>query len=1236
MNKDQLTLNQRRAIETLDRSCVVTAGPGAGKTRVLVERVLNLLRQGKADLDQIAAITFTNKAANEMKQKIRRMLLDLAQSAMRASDARRWHELRRRVDSAQISTIHGFCSSVLRAQPVETQTDPEFTILEEYTSRLLLLNAAEEAINNLVDERDEIAARLITGYTRRGLIEALIRLYEATRTLGLTLEEVERLTLSNLSTLSDYQAAVAAVEEMVDDMFCRTELKGKMREQAQAVRETWTRSRPRLSAEPRLEDARVFDECLDAMENATPHKRGKIAEPAELLESQLEDLRLIFYDLCGRDTLVALISILRRIEARYREARAEQGGLDYEDLQLRVRDLFRTHPWLARQYASKYRFILVDEFQDTNRLQKEILDLLMAGREAGNSDFATNLFIVGDARQSIYNFRGAAVEVFAEAGQELEKQGAATIVLDTNFRSAESLVRFFNEFFSRLMRLGPDQNPVAMQQLGYVEFIANEASRGVSPHPPVELLLEIGAHVKSAEAGRELEAERIAARIAEMVQSGQCLVGESTEDGQQRFRPVRYGDIAVLFRAMTSTKVYEQALRKRGIPYYVLAGKGFYQREEIQDMLSLLRFLENRTDEIALVSALRSPLFGISDETLYWLRQHAERRSHCIATHDSLLSSLLDYQAISELSADQVPLVAAAAETLAHLPGQRNRVSLRDLVEEILTTTSYEALQATCFDGHQRIANLRKLVDLARDFEARGPHFLRDFIHYIAQFTEMETRESEAQLESGIGNAVQIMTVHKAKGVEFPVVIIPDLARRFRMSAPELAFDRSLGIGMKIPDPRGFLHETRLRQRVARQIEQREFFESQRVLFVAATRAKDHLILSGASPKQVRNQKPETGNQKIAASDLQGATSWLEWICAILGTSDPQTLPEVYQWNGLQLRVAPSGELAAEIGTTMERIVDRFPETLNGEPVPPDELPALTEPDQRDFQLIVRRIEPITIERTTTTQSMAVTRLVSFAQCPLKYYYESILGLPGQDEYETSSRLIEPFPSDGELSGLVRGTIIHRFCEEYDGSEDWEPVLRRFVDEEVGAVATGDLDDARRRAFAQARPLVERYLHSEVWQQIEQILWSGKGGRVESEVEFVYHTGVMPLRGRIDKLIVRDEGRATIVDFKTHRVMPEEVEELAREHELQMRVYAIGVRQALRREDVRAEFYFLEPNVRFQVDQRRLDATQTAQELDELCQQVLKVRGIQDAIARPSATRCRRCQYFSFCPSRAI
>jgi ATP-dependent helicase/nuclease subunit A len=1219
---NRFTENQQRAIETLDRDCVVTAGPGAGKTRVLVERVIHILRQGLAGLDQIVAITFTNKAANEMKERIRQALSDLVRHSQKRSEARRWTTLKRQLEFASISTIHGFCANVLRAHPVQARIDPAFAILDEYTSRLLLREAAQATVTELIDEQNEAAARLVVGYGRQDFIYELVRLYEKVRALGLTFDQVEEWTERNRKSAEAYSEAVAALRECVDEILNQSGWTATMQQQVDDLAEGWQKHQHRFPAAPTIESSGRFFEVTDRLKKVKLDARGRMKELVQPFREHLERIQLIFYDACAPETVATILQALRRIDGRYTEAKAARRSLDYEDLQWKVRQLFTEYPWLARQHASRYQFILVDEFQDTNGLQKTILDLLVTSHDEQTRRSTTNLFIVGDARQSVYNFRGAEVEVFDETAGELEQRGAEPIELDMNFRSTPGLVAFFNALFSRAMTLDSGDDEATMRRLGYVGYRQGQAHRQPPElQTPVELLLDIGEHVGEAEQAREHEAERIAARLSQMIANQEKLVAEPSDSGAEALRAVRFGDVAILFRALTDIKLYELALRRAGIPYVVVAGRGFYEREEIQDVLSLLRFLENRTDEIALVSALRSPLFGISDETLYWLRvsdlrpQTSDLRPEA-ADHHPLLTNLLRHDQITQINEPPRPLVTAAAKTIQHLLSLRNRIPLADLLDEILLATDYAALQATKYDGHQRVANLAKLVDLARGFEAGGPHFLSDFVRFIEQFTEMETREAEAQTEASQQDVVQLMTIHKAKGLEFPVVIIPDLARQRRKNPPRIAFDRALGIGLQIPDARGHLHDTALRRQVVDHLQLREHFESQRVLFVAATRARDYLILAGSANSVKTNRS------------LREAGSWLEWLCTILQIDDVASLGELYQWEGIPLKITPGAGLKLEeLRARSTPVVDRYPEIRPGQPIAQTPSPP-SEPLAEQIERIAQRLQPLPVRLDGPAQPLAVTRLLSFARCPLQFYYETVLGLPDSDQYEgVDATRNTQHATPERLSATDRGKIVHTFCELYDGTQDSEAVI-------VKAIEKADILDPEARAHAlnEVRPLVNRYLNSSLYGEVDRLHQSG-AGRVESEVDFIYRTRWLPLRGRMDKLLVDADGQATIVDFKTNRTTSEQVPDVAKEYELQMRIYALAARSALKLQPVKAELYFIEPNVRVQINE---DESTTAQEVDGLCEQVLRARRPEDFPARPSPERCRRCRCFSFCSSRAV
>lgn len=1216
MNRDQLTPAQREAVRTLDRSLVVTAGPGAGKTRVLVERVQYILERGDASLDEIVAVTFTNRAAREMKTKLRQALRALAER----DPAPRWRELARQVETAAISTIHGFCARLLRAHPVEAQVDPEFTILDEFTSRVLLARAVAEVVQERIDAQQEILGRLVIGYSRRELCEALTQLYATLRALGQSLTDVLALTEKNRRTLNDYHAALARWEKAAERLIAFPEPTPQMAEQIQAFEHAFRLYGPLLRMDPRIEDAPIFEECLQELRKARVSKRGRVSPYVAQVETCLEELEWTFYDVCAGEVLAALGELMHQVEARYEQFKRERNGLDYEDLQWKARQLLRAFPPIAASYRRQIRHLLVDEFQDTNALQKEILDLLRGGEER------VHLFLVGDAKQSIYNFRGAAVEVFLSAQREIVERGGAQIELQTNFRSTEPLVRFFNEFFSRLLRL--DESSEAwedypLQELGRTPFAPMTAHRRGGVETPVELLLEIGPHVREREQARRWEAERLADRLLRLVRDQEPVM-----DAEGNLRPARYGDIALLFRAMTDVKIYERALRERGIPYYVLAGRGFYEREEIQDLLSLLQFLENKTDEVALVAALRSPLFGLSDEALFWLRQAAEARAEGWLDPHPLLTELREHERVPGISPEERPRVARAADVLQHLLRLRNRLSLVELLEEILALTHFEAIQATAFDGHQRVANIRKLIELARGFEAGGPHVLSDFLTFVRQFAEI-AEESEAPLTTEAADAVRLLTVHKAKGLEFPIVVLPDLSRPFRRDAPPLLFDRAAGLGLKIPDLRGRLHETWTRQRVLRFLRLREHFENQRLLFVAMTRAQDRLILSGASE---RLRSGDSSSEDLPVS----GTSWLDWIVRVLELPEAE-LPDVYTWNGLRVRLRVGrGEALEGAAVARQTLIARYPALERGEP--PPLLPPLSEAEQQQVQRLLSRLAPVVPEPVEGLLSVAVTRLLALNRCPLQFYYESVLDLPTWDEYEDTAPTGERAAEPARLSPPLRGRLVHRFCQEYDGSEPWEQVLTRLIQEMVPERVWAEAPEGfslREAAWVEVRPLVQNYVRSDLARLSEAILWGGKPGRVESEREILYRARWGIVRGRLDKVIRTDDGAVWIVDFKTDRLRErEDIERLAREYALQMQIYALAAQQAWHPSAIRAELYFLVPDVRVPVSVEAL--SEVAALVDRLTEQIARGRRREDFPARPDPERCRRCRCRAFCPLRAL
>src|SRR2546425_480748 len=532
----ELKPEQAAAAHTLDRHLSVTAGPGAGKTLVLVERYLEILRTKKVAVDNIVAITFTNRAANEMRERVRKEIDNLLKQTD-GDERRRWLRHKRALEGAGITTIHGFCSRVLHEFPVEADIDPQFTLLDEHRATMLLEAMVEESLTNAIQHGDERIVQLTLGASRASLAAALVHLYWKYRGEGLSPDHIERLSEGNHASEENYFSALKELDSVMA----------------------------------------VF---LSAR-GSSPHAEEK-----------------------------------QRLSA-----------LDFDDLQLRTLKLLNTHPEVLTRVAERYRFFLVDEFQDTNGLQRDLMNKLAL-------DTGANLFIVGDRKQSIYGFRGADVDVFAEMTEAIERASGAQQPLKVNFRSQKALIDAFNFLFKRIFEARTEIPREELSQLGYVEHEASIAERPEEHEPPlVEFLVSVLPPARKSnqksESTQEEKTDRFDARerdAAQVVERIDALTGYAgvppaiRAGGRQDACVPRYGDIAILFRALTGVWVYESALRRAGIPYLTVQGKGFYQREEITDLIQLLRFLDNTTDEIALAAVLRSPLCGISDNGLLALR----------------------------------------------------------------------------------------------------------------------------------------------------------------------------------------------------------------------------------------------------------------------------------------------------------------------------------------------------------------------------------------------------------------------------------------------------------------------------------------------------------------------------------------------------------------------------------------------------------------------------------------
>lgn len=1264
-NPRSLEPEQQKAARTLDRNVSVTAGPGAGKTTVLISRYLEILdRHPDISVDQIAAITFTNRAANEMRTRLRAEIDRLMRSC-EGPERARWLRHKRTLDSAVITTIHGFCARLLRQFPVEAGLDPQFELFDEHQTAMLEETVAEDLLTDLINSGDEVIARIIVAVSRSGLVNALLEMYRTARNQGVNLDDLAGRTAQHHISIESLRADLDSLNRWMDEFISMRGLTQAARIKQVETARHWpalrtllqsAASAPSLSDDVLVriaEEIRLFRECRPIRSERTA---SIIASLDELIWAQDLGGRVprSFVDLRAREYSLVMIRALKRLARQLSDEKRRLGALDFDDLQGKAVELLASRPEALRRTATTYRFYLVDEFQDTNSLQRELLDFLAFS-------FTTparrpNLFIVGDRKQSIYGFRGADVDVFRQLTSKITEHRGIEVALERNFRAQEPLVSLFNELFERLFKLEPQEAGDDGDQLGYVEYEPGRANRERSGDEiAAEILIDISAETRASktESLSERDAKQVARRIAALN------------------REFEYKDIALLFRAMTEVHAYESELRRSGIPYLTVQGKGFYAREEVIDLIQLLRFLDNRTDEIALAAVLRSPLCGLSDNALYALRcapvmsgreRGRLRRRRGVRP---LWFALNHYRRISMLTDLEREAAEDARTFLREMQSNRNRQPLADLLRRAVAHSGYQTVIAANFDGAARLANVEKLFNLAERFEKTGANLTRDFVRFVAEFERAGGRESEGQIDE-TANAVRMMTIHQSKGLEFRAVVIPELHRMPDVPREWFQLDRHQGLTVKVPDGRGSLLKGQTFARLRQRAKLREQFESIRLLYVASTRARDRLILSGAM-REKKSLKDESWlSQILRAFDIASADS-IEAGPKPIG--DAQVLFSV---NSLDRQLAQLTALTRR--------------ELETESKSNEQTGGLNAALENGFPLI----EGIEKTRGDIPRRFSVTQLVNYRRCPRQFYFAQVVHAPTGEElgWWNSAEAGEP---PANLTATLRGAVIHRFCERYDEHKDVRETLRLSF-EQVLRQREAQLGDRleeidRDRAIADLMPLAENYVMSSLRSRIEEAAAQAKRpesrARVVSEQPFRLRRPLGLLSGTIDKLIIRENDTALeveIVDFKANRFrssrsapargahtqippngpaaaslsargksarrqlafeFPEqvtddlllraEVARTAEDYRLQMQAYALAVRQLMPDiANLRATLHFLEPNVEFTIEGESLDEQICSVAVNEAASGML-AESSPEYFAPVPADHCRSCSFLEIC-----
>lgn len=1075
----KLNPSQQQAVQAAGQNVLVSAGAGTGKTRVLVERFLDLVLNRKVLVTEILALTFTDKAAAEMKSRIFRRFKE-----------KNCFEERRQLESAAISTLHAFAARILREHPLEAGIAPDFRVIEaeeaDFMKEQALLSVFEAHCHKGTGIFD-----LMRTYGETVVREGLLAIFRAARHGGQSIEEFLQSQPSKES-LPPPPSPKALLKEVGEDSLVEEWLRFE-------TLENWDWAA--------LEDFKAWLKGMTKRKAPWPEIKLRLKA---FLAWKLEAFTGLW-----RDNLKALALAF---EAAYETAKAEEGFLDFDDLEMRATGLFRQKTEASERirelYRQQYKHILVDEFQDTSPLQMALVEFL-AGKD--------NLFLVGDYKQSIYAFRGAEPGLFLakETAYQTQKEGLRISLLE-NYRTVPGLLNWVNRFFERLWEedafrfeaLQPDPQNT---RPGEIRRICIEAREG-----------EDKSHM------RLREAERIAAQMKALHDTGYA-----------------YGDMAMLFEAMTDAPIYEYALKKAAIPYFSVSSRGFYQQPEVRDMMSLLSFLENPFADIPLASVLRSPFFQITDNTLYRLARHAKEKDKT----QPLYRGVLDFENIQGIGADEKDKLVFFRETSAELMRGKDKLRLSELFDLVLERTGYELALAAGPDSARRLANLKKLAAMARQEEVHGPLAAGDFLQRVKQLELQEVRESEAQIETEqSGKVVRLMTIHKSKGLEFKVVFVADMGREGRSTGTrKIMAESGEGVGLQVwnesarkwEEPAGW-------QRLRERLQQKEREERKRLLYVAMTRAKEKLFLSGLAGKA---KEKEESFYKMA--------SWMDWLDACAASAgtveDAEELPGasgndagiVSDWSDIWQQVC-GGELAAE-ATTDELIVR---ERLKPRP-----------------RVLSRAVDlPVSAFALFKVSPEAYSRVYE-AGMPEVWSGEADARPKTQEESAGREILTEDLPADA----ADFGTAMHALFERLDFRQP-EARLEELLEDCFSGLPSACRPEARR--------LFDLFRQTELFSRLQ------KARRIERELPFVLKERHGLIQGVIDVLFEDAEGWH-ILDYKTAEGSEAKVAERGYRHQIEL--YAVACRRLLGCAPKSGILYFLKNQWQYvaSLDEKTLNSAET-------------------------------------------
>lgn len=1185
----KLTPHQELALTTSGHMAL-TANAGSGKTFVLARKYLEALTKNKFEISNVAAITFTEKAASELYLKISILIDEKIIECSNQTERKLLEKIRRQLVSANISTIHSFCISLLREYPVEVELDARFIPIDEILSEELIELSVEEMVRASFDDElvtDEIKYLIRIFSSKIKLQNQIIKLIQNRKNVFVVKNKIYSLAERQIAELffKEYSKKFIDIWNKLKNSFIQNLSLINL-----AVQESDSKNSNAIEVSSKLQRLKTVTDInqilkllseiksLSFTKENTIRKRGYLKnEDSILLQNEIvttEDLmkNLAAFHLPDNHSEIelelarfgkTLIIFLDSALNIYENKKKNEGFIDYEDILLYTKKLLENDK-IQKSISEKYKFILVDEFQDTNEIQYQIflpiLDYLKGGK----------LFIVGDEKQSIYKFRDAEIEIFNLTRSDIKKSVGEKnlLVLTDSFRMAPRICAFCNYVFRNLF----DQPDETIGEVPATDLVCARVDDIVGH-------IEFLACIEDEANTNDTEAELTAKKILKLVSKGDYT----------------FNDISILVRKRKYFAELENVFIKYEIPFAIVGGRGFYQRQSISDVINYLSFLADENNSTALVGLLRSPFFTISDSKLFEI---------------SLIKGKSFWRKLNLVKDDNE--IINICSLLNKNISMSSSVSLPDLIYKIITDRNFISVLSARNDSEQEIANLNKLIGIARNFNEVGFRNLYDFLSFIQDSISNQADEPQAAIITN-SNAVQMMTIHQSKGLEFPVVFLyktDEAGISNSIKSGDVKVDKNFGLLTKVPINQNYFEDYLSAPIISMYNyyeEKKNNAELKRLLYVAVTRAKDELYITSTIKKDSSFKKDSLIN--LLAAGLKNNFSTAEIII-----SDKLELLKIQ--DGKFINRTEQIDVTIPITTKIEI------ENIN------------INKEQKYIDKAIVNIN--SLHSHEKGEIISASKVSIYSQCPLKYLltYEYGFGKFNSDylnfksinkqvnqknfltdnievDIENDDERFEPIENEvKDYNSALYGRLFHKAMEKSINPEQ----INQFIIDEFG---TAKNDERITEILIQRlEDDLITFRTSKIFSQIS------KAKKYKNEFEIYTADNDYFLHGIIDKIIF-DENKILIIDYKTDDIQQNEIRKHAEYYLMQLKFYLyIASKLFTKFEQFEGSLIFIKhPNEPVTITYDNQKMKQLKKEITDI------VKSIRTKNSRKNLKHCKVCSF---------